>query len=339
MAEEKSIMDILKKVNKDRAEEDKIKIASSQPDEYFVRKIIPTGSPYLDYKINKEIGKGGIIKGSFNLIVGGEGSGKSSLALKAAANEQRETGKYVVYWDAEASINDSYIKRMGIDLDKFIYYKGRNLEEMLDVIQEFSLATDVGMIIIDSIPVFVSKVIEDKSAEDNTIGIEAKKFSARMPLIEGNCTRRNIALVALTYYTMNPGSMGDPRVLKRGEWQKYMSNLTIELTKKELIKDDEKNPIGHVIDVRLKKSKLQAYDGKDSFQINFYYEYGFNKYDEFVSIFIEEGIVRQSGAWYYLPDSNGEELKFNGKSKIIEHLKDNEDVFNFLSELFNKKWS
>ncbi len=332
-----SIVDILKKLNKDRSEEDKFKIASEQPNDFFIREVVPTGSAYLDYRIHNTLGKGGFVKGSLNLLIGGEGSGKSSLALKAAANEQKQTGKFIVYWDAEGTVNESYIERMGVALDKFIYYKGRNLEEMLDVLQEFSLAKDVGMIIIDSIPVFVSTVIENKSAEDNTMSVEAKKFNARMPIIEGNCSRRNIALVALTYYKLNPGSMGDPRVLSRGEWQRYMSNLTIELTKKDLIKDDYKNTIGHVIDVRLKKSKLQAYDSKESFQVNFYYQYGFNNFEEYVSIFIEKDIIRQGGAWFTFANEDGVEIKLNGKSKVLEFLKENEGTFKYLKNFLNNK--
>lgn len=330
------VLDVLKKLNKDKAEEDKIKIASSYSDEYFIRKTISTGSPYLDYRIKREVGKGGLVKGSFNLLIGGEGSGKTSIALLAAANEQKETGKYVVFYDGEGSMNDSYLDRFGVNKDLLIYHKGRNLEDMLDYIEAMSTADNVGMIIIDSIPIFVSSVVEEKSAEDNTIGIEAKKFTARMAIIEGNCSRRNICLTALTFYTLNPGSMGDPRVLKRGEWQKYMSNLTLEFTKKDLIKDENGHPIGHVIDVRTKKSKLQEYDAKDAFQLNFYYQYGFNKYDEFASIFIEEGVIKQSGAWFSFADENGVEVKLNGKSKVITHLKENETHFQNLLNMIGR---
>lgn len=330
MSETRSVLDVLKKLNKDKAEEDKIKVASEQPEGYFERKVISTGSPYLDYRINKEIGKGGIVKGSYNMFVGGEGAGKSSVALLVAAQEQKTTGKYVVYCDAEGTVSDSYIDRMGVDRKLFIHISGRNLEEMLDTIQELSLSTDVGMIILDSIPIFVSTVVEGKSAEDNTMSIEARKFTARMPIIEGNCRSRNIALVGLTFYTLNPGAMGDPRILKRGEWQTKMSNLSLEFTKKDLIKDEDKNPIGHTIDVRIKKSKLQAYDAKDAFQINFYYDYGFDKYDEYTSVLIEEGIVEQGGAWFKFPNENGEEIKQNGKSKVITYLKENPTTFDFL---------
>lgn len=124
--------------------------------------------------------------------------------------------------------------------------------------------------------------------------------------------------------------MGDPRVLKRGEWQKFMSNLTLELTKKDIIKNDHGKPIGHVIDVRIKKSKLQEYDAKDVFQINFYYQYGFNKYEEYASVLIEEGIIEQRGAWFFFANKDGEELKFQGKSKIVDHIKSNEEDFQSL---------
>ncbi len=330
MVETRSVLDVLKRLNKDKAEEDKIKIASEQPEGYFVRNVVPTGSPYLDYRINSTIGKGGLVKGSFNLFVGGEGAGKSSIALSAAAQEQKETGKYVVYFDGEGTVSDSYIDRMGVDRKLFIHKSGRNLEEMLDTAQELSLSSDVGMIIIDSIPIFVSTVIEGKSAEDNTMAVEARKFTARMPLIEGNCRSRSIALLGLSFYTLDPGSNGDPRILKRGVWQKLMSNLTVEFTKKDIIKDENKKPIGHIIDVRLKKSKLQAYDAKDVFQINFYYDYGFDKYDEYTSVLIEEGIVKQGGAWYAFPNENSEEIKQNGKSKVIAYLKENPTTFDFL---------
>lgn len=330
-----SAADILKKLNKDREEEDKIKIASEYNEEYFVREVISTGSPYLNYRISKEIGRGGIIKGSLNLLVGGEGSAKTSIALITAANEQKN-GKYVVFYDGEGSLNQSYIDRFGINKDLLITYKDRNLENMLDTIELLSTADDVGMIIIDSIPSFNSTVVEDKSASDNTIGVEAKKWTARMSIIEGNCQRRNIALVGLTFYKLNPGAMGDPRVLPRGEWQKYMSNLTLEFTKKEIIRGERKEPIGHVIDVRIKKSKLQQYDAKDSFQINFYYDYGFNEYDEWCSVFIESGVVTQGGGGMYsFPDENGEEIKKKGKPALLEFLKEEEGIFKNLLKLHN----
>lgn len=326
-----NIKDVLKKLNKDRADEDKIKISTDVPDNFFKREVINTGSPYLNYKINKATGKGGIVRGSYNMFIGQEGSAKTSIALIATAKCQQELGKYVVYFDGESSVNDSYLDRFKVDRSLFICYKGRNLEEMLDTAQQMSLADDVGMIVIDSIPIFVSTVVEEKTTEEYNMAVEARKYTARMPIIEGNCARRDIALLGLTFYTLNPGVIaGDPRVIKRGAWQNLMSNLSLEFTKKALIFDTNKKLIGHIISVKMKKSKLGSYDKTAAFELNFYYEYGFNEIDEYVSIFIEEGIIKQGGAWFTLPNNE----KLNGKKKVVTFFKDNPEYFEELkSEL------
>jgi len=155
-----------------------------------------------------------------------------------------------------------------------------------------------------------------------------------MPIIEGNCQRRNICLVGLTFYTLNPGAMGDPRYLKRGEWQRYMSNLTIEFTKKDLIKD-KTSIFGHELDVRIKKSKLQEYDAKDPFRLKLYYGYGFNEYDEYANMFIDSEVVEKGGAgWVTFADENSEEIKVQGVDKLSQHLKDNPDTYQELRNRF-----
>src|SRR5690606_37881430 len=156
-----SIVDVLKKLNKTKSEEDKIKVANTQEDGYFVRDVIPTGSPYLDYRINREMSKGGFVKGAFNLLIAGEGAAQTSMALLACANEQKK-GKYAVYYDGEAAVTGSYLNRFGIDKSKFIYHKGRNLENMLDEVEAMSKSDDVGIIVLDSIPIFTSSVVEEK---------------------------------------------------------------------------------------------------------------------------------------------------------------------------------
>ena len=328
---------LLTKLNKDRAEEDKIKVASDQPKDYFKTSCVSTGSPYLDYRIQKTTGKGGFVRGAFNLLVGSEGAAKSSLALIAASNEQKETGKTVVYFDGEGSISDSYLNRFGINRELFIHHKGRNLESMLDAAEAFSKLEEVGMIVFDSIPIFTSSAVEAKTAEDNFIAIEARKWTARFALIEGNAIRRNICLLGLSFYTLDPGKMmGDPRVLKRGKWQLLASNLTLDITKKDILRDESKDPIGHVIDVRIKKSKLAAYDARESFQINFYYEDGFNETEEYFNMLCEEGIISRGGAYYSfeLPPKKGDKEptmhKIMGKVDTVQFLKGNVEVFESL---------
>jgi RecA/RadA recombinase len=318
------IEDVFKKLNKDKKEEDKAVVLGKTE---IVRTTTSTGSPYLDYLTG-----GGFMNGAFNLLIASGGVGKSSISLLACKDVIEKTGKLAVYFDGERTLNESYFKRMNIPKDKFIHRIGRNLENMLDEAELFAQSDDVGIIIMDSIPIFTAAAIEAKSAIENSIGNAAKRYTGRMPIIEGYAANRDICIIGLTSYKLNPGAMGDPRVLPCGEWQKTMSNTTLDMTKKELIKDKEKNVVGHNIEVRVKKSKNSAYDGSEAYKINFYNEGGFNKIDEYARVFIETGVVKQGGAWIKFPNVDAEEVSIQGVDKFIEHLKLNPKDFEFLKE-------
>jgi len=195
MVEEKkevSLNDILKKLNKSRVNEAPIKMANETD---LKKRTTSTGSPFLDL-----VSGGGYAKGGLNLLVADGGTGKSSKALLAIKEEQEATGRIGVYYDGEGTLEDSYIERMGVDRDKLLVVRGRNLEEMLDSVELFSKADDVGVIVIDSIPIFVSSVVEAKTASDNNMAVEARKYTARMPIVEANCMNRDITLIGITSY-------------------------------------------------------------------------------------------------------------------------------------------
>lgn len=324
-----NLKDVLTKLNKGKAEGEIIKMATETD---LTKKTTSTGSPFLDLKTGK-----GWAQGGFNLIVADGGTGKSSMALMAIKEEQESSGRIGVYYDGEGTLEESYIERMGVDKSKLLVIKGRNLEEMLDSVELFSKADDVGVIVMDSIPIFVSSVVEAKTASDNNMAVEARKYTARMPIIEANCMTRNIVLLGITSYKLDPGAMGDPRKLPRGLWQYTMANLILDITKKEIIKDDLKNAIGHVLDVRVKKSKLAPYNGKDVFSVNFYYTGGFNKIEENVLLMLEKGIIHQGGGGNYTyPNKDAEELKSRGKDVLMEDLKNDAETYNYLISLINE---
>src|SRR5690606_33836613 len=135
------------------------------------------------------------------------GSGKTSNALIMAREIQNKTGKTVVVFDGEQTITDSHLERFNVDKSKLILYKDSVLENMLDNAEAFSQSEDVGAILIDSIKSFYSLVVEAKSAEDNHIGIEAKKIGSRFAIINANCARRGIGFIVLNQWSQDPGTM------------------------------------------------------------------------------------------------------------------------------------
>ena len=324
------LKDILKRINKGKKEEDKARFVADQPEGHYKKTTTPTGSPFLNLLTN-----GGYTRGGYNCIIADGGTGKTSAALMAIREDQKETGKFAVYFDGEGTLDDSYIERMGVDTSKLIIETGRNLEDMLDKAEAYSTADDIGIIVLDSIPIYVATSVEEKSAGQNSMAAEARRWTARMPIIEANCFSRKTTLLGLTSFKLDPGAMGDPRYLPRGNWQKTMGNLMISFTKKETIKDEDKNHIGHVLDVRVIKSKIASYDKKEIFKVNFYYDKGFDKYDEYVSVMVTKEIIHKGGAWFSFPNIDAEEIKLNGKPAVVTYMKENPKDFQYLKSLID----
>jgi len=318
-----TLAETLKKLNKGKREQDNYSLLGEKE---VVRTRTSTGSPYLDYL------SGGFMNGGYNCIVAKGGSGKSSISL-LACKDVISRGKVAVYFDGEGTLDDSYFKRMSVNKDNFIHIRHRNLERMLDEAEAFSQADEVGIIVFDSIPIFKSTIIQEKSASDYTMGIEANRWGTRMTLIEGYAVTRDICLLGLQHWKKDPGvMMGDNRVLSRGEWQGTMMNTFIDLTKKKILKDEDDNVVGHTLEVRIRKSKGSSYDPTEVYKLNFYNEGGFNQIDEYARVFIETEIVKQGGAWVKFPSADAEEISLQGVDKFIDHLKANPRDFEFLKQ-------
>lgn len=326
-----TLEETLKKLNRGKAEEDQVKKVSEI--ETLNLEFSSSGSAYLDYYMNYKV----VPIGAMTLLTGYEGSGKSSLALiKGKELQDKFPTKTVVILDGEQTITDSHIERFNLEKSRLIVYRDSVLENMLDTAEAFSQSEEVCGIIVDSIKAFFSIAVEAKSAEEFSIGVEAKKLGTRFPIINANCARRGIALIVLNQWRENPGVMhGETKVLPGGNWLKYMPFTHLDFTKKDLLRDKEGNVIGHRLDVRIRKSKAGAFDKKDVVTLNFYYEGGFNIVDEYSQIFCEEGIVKQGGAWITFPNKDGEEVKVNGLTKFIEYLKENKGNFEFLKSQLN----
>ena len=327
-----TLEETLKKLNKGKAEQDQVKkvseIGTLNFDYCSIR------SAYLSHIMDYNV----VPMGAMTLLTGWEGSGKSSIALLIAKDIQDEyPTKTVAVLDGEQTITDSHVERFGLDKNRLIVYKDSVLENMLDTAEAFSQSEDIGAIIIDSVKAFYSIAVEAKSAEEYSIGVEAKKLGTRLPIINANCARRKTALIVLNQWRENPGVMhGDSKVLPGGQFNKYMPFTHLDFTKKELIRDEKKNVIGHKLDVRIRKSKAGAFDKKEVITLNFYYEGGFNIVDEYSQIFCETEIGKVGGAgWITFPDRFGEEKKVQGTDKFAEYLKANPEDFEFLKQQLN----
>lgn len=314
----KTLKDTLAILNKNVSENDMFKIASEMPKEAFDVVLSSTGSPYLDYRI------GGIGMGRLTLYTGWEGSGKSSFALLAAAAMQRDMNKMIVYFDSENAVTNSHLDRFNVDRDLLIHRPTQNLEEMLNQANLFSQTETIGMIIIDSVKAFYATSEEEKDANEHTIGLAAKRWNTKIPIILSHCRRNGTALLIINQWRVNPGATmnTDNRVLPGGLWQSYMASLWINFsnkTEKRLIFDGDKNVIGHIVDVSVYKSRYHAYAKADKTTLNFYYTGGFDKFDEYANLLSEMGVIEIKGSWYHFPNGHKEQGQYHASAYLAEN--------------------
>lgn len=321
------IKKILTRLNKSKSESDQFKIASKQPEDYFDWKFYHSGSDLLDHRIG-----GGVPRGLV-LLTGKKGAGKTSFAL-TVAKDVTDKQKYVVYFDGEHSVKKSEksfpAKDLGVDIDYLIHHKGSNLEEMLDAAEAFATSEDVGMIVIDSIKAFNPTAMEEKSAEQTGMGNQARKYGERINILLDLCERRDILLLGINQWRTDLGVMhGDNRTLPGGAWQEYFACLILDFTKKELLKDSNKNLIGHKLNVRIKKSKIKAEDPTEVTELNYFYGVGFDKVADSVEILIQKDTIHRGGAWFNFPEEFDQE-KIQGKENVVEHLRNNTELLEAL---------
>lgn len=335
-----SLKETLKTLNKLVEEDNLFDLASNKDRESFDVKFISTGSPFMDSKVR------GIGLGRMTLITGRKGSGKSSLACIFTKQYQLQCpDKIVVYMDGERTIDNSALDRFEIERDKFLHIKESNLEIALEMMEQLARTDGVGMIIIDSVKSFVSSVVENKSAFEETIGIEAKKWGARMSVISPLCERLDIPLIVLNQIRLNPGQMfGNPETIPGGMWQEHYPSLHIHVSKpsKGILVDHTGEALGITMKVVIKKTKYDMVNESDSFEVNLYTGKtlkdgtlirtgGFRLSDEWFDLLVDADIISsKAGGNYTFP--NGSKIKGSSNAKAI--LDDNPEFLNELIELY-----
>lgn len=291
---------------------------------------VSTGSFTMDVQLG-----GGWAVGRVCVVYGPESSGKTTMALKGAAEFQKE-GFPVVWIDAEGSWDESWSEAMGIDLDDIRVGRPDGGESAWDIAEAVIRSSDEGgLLVIDSLATLVPTAEIENSMSDQQMAEAARmnnkgfrKISAAMNS-RGDADPWTVLIINQTREAV--GVMyGDPTVLPGGKGQKYHSSITIAFRTGEWIKAPRDMPeyniekgemIGHQIKFNAKKNKTYAPHKKGAFD---FYVAGpmkgqIDRMKEVVDFAIFHGIIERRGAWYYI---DGVEESFQGKNNLNEFLRD-----------------
>ena len=276
---------------------------------------ISTGSLAIDYAL----GVGGLPRGRIIEIYGPESSGKTTLALQAIAECQKDGGK-CAFIDAEHAIDPRYAKALGVDVDELILSQPDSGEQALEITEVLIKSGAIDLVVVDSVAALVPQAELDGEMGDSNIGLHARLMSKAMRKLAGAMNANGCTTIFINQLREKVGVMfGNPEVTTGGRALKFYSTIRMEVRKSEAIKNGSE-VIGNKVNVKVAKNKVAPPFRTCTVEI--YYGEGISHLSEIVSLGVEFGIIEKSGSWF---SYNGEKIG-QGTESVRGFLKANPDL-------------
>jgi recombination protein RecA len=283
---------------------------------------ISTGSIALDLAL----GIGGIPRGRITEIYGPESSGKTTLALHVIAEAQR-TGGVAAYIDAEHALDPLYAERLGVNLEELFISQPDTGEQALEIAETLVRSGALDVVVIDSVAALVPKAEIEGDMGDSHPGLQARLMSQALRKLTGAISRSKTSVIFINQLRMKIGIMfGNPETTTGGNALKFYSSVRLDIRRIEAIKNGA-DTVGGRVRVKVVKNKVAPPFRQAEFDIM--YNEGISASGSVLDVATDLGIVRKSGAWFYL----GEERLGQGRENAKEFLKHNPDV---MEDITNK---
>lgn len=306
---QKLIDDTLKSIEKQFGKGSIMKLGDKV---YEHMEVIPTGSLSLDMAL----GVGGYPKGRIIEIYGPESSGKTTLALHAIAEAQKQGG-YAAFIDAEHALDPKYAKALGVDIDNLILSQPDTGEQALEIVEQLVRSNAISIVVIDSVAALVPKVEIDGDMGDAHVGLQARLMSQAMRKLSGAISKTNTVCIFINQIREKVGVMfGNPETTSGGRALKFYSTIRLDIRRVEGIKNGDQI-IGNLTRVKVVKNKVAA--PFKVVDIEIIYGKGISREGEVLDIAVNNDIIHKSGAWF----SYNDEKIGQGRENVKAYIKAN----------------
>ena len=274
--------------------------------------VIPSGSIALD----AALGVGGYPRGRVIEIYGPESSGKTTLAIHAIAQAQKQGGIAAII-DAEHAFDRTYAKNLGVDLDTLLISQPDNGEQALEIADNLIRSGAIDIIVIDSVAALTPKAGIEGEMGDSKMGLQARLMSQALRKLTANISKTNTCCIFINQLRDKIGVMfGNPETTTGGNALKFYASVRVDVRRTTQIKDGDE-ALGNRTKVKIVKNKMAPPFKKAEFDI--VYGEGISHAGEVLDLAVEYDIIKKSGSWF----SYGESKLAQGREAVKALLIDN----------------
>ncbi|MBK7855984.1 MAG: recombinase RecA [Bacteroidetes bacterium] len=276
---------------------------------------IGTGSLSLDIAL----GIGGLPRGRVVEIYGPESSGKTTLAIHAIANVQKNGG-IAAFIDAEHAFDRFYAQKLGVDLENLLISQPDNGEQALEIADNLIRSGAIDIIVIDSVAALTPKSEIEGEMGESKMGLQARLMSQALRKLTASINRTGCCCIFINQLREKIGVMfGNPETTTGGNALKYYASIRLDIRRIGQIKDAE-NVVGNRTRVKVVKNKVAPPFKMAEFDIM--YGEGVSKNGELVDMGVELNVVKKSGSWF----SYGDTKLGQGRDAVKQLFADNPEL-------------
>ena len=262
--------------------------------------VIPSGSILLD----EALGVGGYPKGRIIEIYGPESSGKTTLALQAIAESQKQRG-IAAFIDAEHALDPVYARNLGVNIDELWISQPDNGEQALEITESLVRSGAVDIIVVDSVAALTPQAEIEGDMGDSHVGLQARLMSQALRKLTGILSKSNTTIIFINQIRMKIGVMfGNPETTTGGNALKFYASVRMDVRRIEsmIVKNKVAPPF--------RKCELDLMFGS-----------GISRVGSLLDAALKYDMIEKSGAWY---SYSGEKIG-QGREKTLEYLNENRE--------------
>jgi len=269
--------------------------------------------------LDEALGVGGYPRGRIVEIYGPESSGKTTVALHAVAEVQKQGGT-AAYIDAENAMDPKYATALGVNIDDLLLSQPDTGEQGLEIADALVSSGAVDILVVDSVAALVPRAEIEGEMGDAHVGLQARLMSQALRKLSGTINKTKTIALFINQIREKVGVMfGNPEVTPGGRALKFYSTVRLEVRRAETIKNGT-DMIGNRARIKVVKNKV-APPFKVA-EVDIMYGQGISRTGELVDMAVEKDIINKSGSWY----SYGSERIGQGRENAKNYLADHEDV-------------